>query len=60
MIATDKFLIWCLENAAIEHGVSPEVWTRENIDKMKQQLGELGCVFDWDRELTTCDPKYYR
>ena len=53
-------MLWCLENAAIEHGVSPEVWTRDNIEKMKHQLGELGCVFDWDRELTTCDPKYYR
>ena len=40
--------------------MSPEVWTRDNIDKMKQQLGQLGCVFDWDRELTACDPKYYR
>ena len=48
------------ENAAIEHGVSPAVWTKENIAKMKEQLMELGCTFDWDRELTTCDPEYYR
>ena len=48
------------ENAAIEHGVSPAVWTRDNIAKMKEQLLELGCVFDWDRELATCDPSYYR
>ena len=50
----------CSENAAIEHGVSPAVWTKENINKMKEQLGELGCIFDWDRELATCDPEYYR
>ena len=48
------------ENAAIENGESPEVWTRDNIIKMKEQLRELGCVFDWDRELATCDPEYYR
>ena len=48
------------ENAAREHGVSPEVWTRDNIAKMRDQLHQLGCVFDWDRELATCDPKYYR
>ena len=48
------------ENAAIEHGLSPDVWTRENIAKMKEQLLELGCIFDWDRELQTCDPNYYR
>ena len=50
----------CSENAAIEHGVSPAVWTKDNINKMKEQLGELGCIFDWDRELATCDPQYYR
>ena len=48
------------ENAAIENNESPEVWTRANISKMKEQLRELGCVFDWDRELATCDPEYYR
>ena len=48
------------ENAAIENGESPETWTRDNISKMKDQLRELGCVFDWDRELATCDPQYYR
>ena len=48
------------ENAAIDNGVSPAVWTRDNIAKMKEQLLELGCVFDWSRELATCDPSYYR
>jgi len=48
------------ENAAIENGASPAVWTKDNIAKMKDQLMELGCTFDWDRELATCDPEYYR
>ena len=48
------------ENAAIENKVSPAKWTVENIAKMKEQLLELGCTFDWGREISTCDPKYYR
>ena len=48
------------ENAAIENGVSPAVWTKDNISKIKEQLTELGCTFDWDRELATCEPEYYR
>ena len=48
------------ENAAIERGVSPADWTRDNIAKMKEQLVELGCTFDWEREVATCDPSYYR
>ena len=48
------------ENAAIENKVSPAKWTVENIAKMKEQLLELGCTFDWEREISTCDPKYYR
>lgn len=48
------------ENAAIENCVSPAVWTKDNIAKMKEQLMELGCTFDWDRELATCEPEYYR
>jgi len=48
------------ENAAIENKVSPAEWTVANIAKMKEQLLELGCTFDWDREISTCDPKYYR
>src|SRR5918999_6433804 len=48
------------ENAAIEHGVHPAIWTYENIDYMRQQLKQLGLSYDWDREVTTCDPTYYR
>jgi leucyl-tRNA synthetase len=48
------------ENAAMERGVSPADWTRDNIARMREQLLELGCSFDWSRELTTCHPSYYR
>ena len=48
------------ENAAIEHGVHPAIWTYENIDYMRTQLRTMGLSYDWDREVTTCDPKYYR
>ncbi len=48
------------ENAAIEHGVHPAVWTHENIATMKAQMKKLGISYDWDREITTSDPDYYR
>jgi leucyl-tRNA synthetase len=48
------------ENAAIEHGVHPAIWTHENIAYMRAQLRQLGLSYDWDREVTTCDPEYYR
>ncbi|XP_018014849.1 probable leucine--tRNA ligase, mitochondrial isoform X2 [Hyalella azteca] len=48
------------ENAAIERNVSPSQWTDHNIEHMRQQLCQLGCHFDWDREVRTCDPQYYR
>ncbi|XP_039275839.1 probable leucine--tRNA ligase, mitochondrial [Nilaparvata lugens] len=48
------------ENAAIERGVSAESWTRENIKTMRDQLMDLECSFDWDRELATCHPGYYK
>ena len=48
------------ENAAIENGVHPAVWTYENIKNMRTQLRRMGISYDWDRELATCDPSYYR
>ena len=48
------------ENAAIEHNVHPAIWTYANIDNMKAQLKKMGISYDWDRELTTCDPSYYK
>ena len=48
------------ENAAIEHGVHPAIWTYENIDNMRAQLEKMGLSYDWDREIATCDPSYYR
>jgi leucyl-tRNA synthetase len=48
------------ENAAIENGVHPAVWTYENIDNMRRQLRRMGISYDWDREVTTCDPAYYK
>jgi len=48
------------ENAAIDHGVHPAVWTHENIEAMKAQMKKLGISYDWEREVTTCEPDYYR
>jgi len=48
------------ENAAIKHGIPPSQWTRSNVEYMKTQLERLGFGYDWDRELATCDPDYYR
>lgn len=48
------------ENAAIKHGVAPARWTKENIATMKRQFKQLGLSFDWNREVTTCLPDYYR
>ncbi|MBI2216542.1 MAG: leucine--tRNA ligase [Candidatus Rokubacteria bacterium] len=48
------------ENAAIDNGVHPAIWTYENIDYMRSQLKTMGLSYDWDREVTTCDPAYYR
>lgn len=48
------------ENAAIKHGVEPSKWTWENIGEMREQLKELGLSYDWDREVATCHPDYYK
>ncbi len=48
------------ENAAIERGVHPAKWTRDNIAYMKGQLQRMGFSYDWAREFATCDPSYYR
>ncbi|KAJ9592009.1 hypothetical protein L9F63_001448, partial [Diploptera punctata] len=47
------------ENAAIDRGIQPASWTRQNVEHMKEQLNKLGCSFEWDREIATCDPEYY-
>ena len=48
------------ENAAIKNGVAPAKWTYENIEYMKSQLKQLGFGYDWNRELATCRPEYYK
>ena len=48
------------ENAALKHDTHPARWTYENIAYMKSQLQRMGFSYDWDRELATCDPEYYR
>ena len=48
------------ENAAMKNSVAPAKWTRENIDYMRGQLKRLGFGYDWERELATCDPDYYK
>ncbi|MCL6520935.1 MAG: leucine--tRNA ligase [Firmicutes bacterium] len=48
------------ENAAIKRGVHPRVWTYRNIERMRAQLRSMGAMFDWSREVVTCEPEYYR
>ena len=48
------------ENAAIANNVPPAEWTRDNIATMRDQLKSMGLSYDWNRELATCDPDYYR
>ena len=48
------------ENAAIKSGVHPHQWTMSNIENMRRQLRSMGAMYDWDREVVTCMPDYYR
>ena len=48
------------ENAAIERGIHPYIWTMSNIEKMRRQLRTMGAMFDWEREAISCLPGYYR
>ncbi len=48
------------ENAAIKHGARPDIWTNENIANMAEQLKSMGISYDWDREVATSHPDYYK
>ena len=48
------------ENAAIKRGIHPAEWTMSNIANMRRQLRSMGTIYDWEREVVTCDPEYYR
>jgi leucyl-tRNA synthetase len=48
------------ENAAIKHNTHPNVWTWDNIENMRKQLKQLGISYDWDREVASCHPDYYK
>jgi leucyl-tRNA synthetase len=48
------------ENAAIQNNLHPKDWTLKNISTMKMQLKSLGLSIDWDKEISTCDPSYYK
>ncbi len=48
------------ENAAIKNKIHPKTWTQKNVKKMRKQLKSIGNVYDWSREVVTCDPEYYK
>ena len=48
------------ENAAIQRGIHPFRWTTENMENMRRQLRSMGAIYDWDREVVTCAPEYYK
>ncbi|MBN2167897.1 MAG: leucine--tRNA ligase [Actinobacteria bacterium] len=48
------------ENAAISGGIHPSEWTRNNIDLIREDLQRLGYAYDWTREISTCEPEYYK
>ena len=47
------------ENAAVQRNVHPADWTWDNIDRMRRQLRSMGAMYDWEREMVSCDPEYY-
>jgi len=48
------------ENAAFENNIHPRDWTNQNIKNMKEQLKSMGISYDWDKEISTCDPEYVK
>ena len=48
------------ENAAMDNNVHPAIWTRQNVAQMRDQLKLMGLSIDWSREISTCEPEYYR
>ena len=48
------------ENAAIQRGIHPHTWTTDNMENMRRQLRSMGTIYDWDREVVTCFPEYYK
>ena len=48
------------ENAAIDRSIHPAMWTEKNIERMRAAVPPMGAMFDWSREVITCDPEYYR
>jgi leucyl-tRNA synthetase len=48
------------ENKAIATGISPAVWTMQNVENMRRQLRTIGAIYDWNREVVTCLPEYYK
>ena len=48
------------ENAAVQRGIHPAKWTYANMDRMRGQLRSMGAMFDWGREMVSCDPAYYK
>ena len=48
------------ENAAIQRGIHPYIWTMQNVDNMRRQLKSIGAIYDWSREVVSCLPEYYK
>ena len=48
------------ENAAIKRGIHPYKWTMQNVENMRRQLKSIGAIYDWNREVITCQPEYYK